>query len=127
MNLIMHLPTDVSTTGTGVLPSAIRQNRDFHTRELVIQNVTKFRYVQDRYTESSYKVFQITLEAPSGSEADTDALYNQVMQQTGWKKTVDWNDKECLFAHGGEVFGEFGIIAAGEFWLSYELVEAAVQ
>ena len=121
MNLTMSFPC---TIVTGMYQHGLKKNDDFETRQFIVENVARFYYGPN--AAKGCQMFHITLKT-SDNRLEAEEEYAQVAQQTGWEMGVDWRGLPCLITRGGEVGNEFVIIAAGECWQMYELVDQAAE
>lgn len=120
MNLTLSLP---STIVTGTYQHGLKKNDDYETRQHVIENVARFYYGPNKSVATASKhAFHITLKT-SENPFEAEEQYSLVAAQTGWEMGTDWRGEKCLIARGGEVGCEFVIIALGECWQMYELVD----
>jgi hypothetical protein len=125
MKLILNFPC-------AIIGNKLEAAAGFEDRVLEIDNIVTLRYAHNSNEKKTG--FCIIPKYPYSENAsdneNTQArfdVYEKIKAATGWKESTDWVGQPCLFAEGGEVNGEFGIHAAGEFWVSYELYDEVLD
>lgn len=123
MKLILNFPCKV-------VNNHLEQAEGFVDRQLEIDNVVTLRYAHNKQEDKTG--FCVIPKVPYGPDDGVNYqhrrdVFDNIIASTGWKESTDWIGANCLFAEGGQVDGEFGIYAAGEFWVSYELYDEVLD
>lgn len=108
-----------------------KEAEGFQDRNLIIENVELVRLAYNPKEKSVGLNVRLTLPPYPKGEDDAavdaydqqvEAMYDAVAAQTGWKKTTDWDDQPCLFRVYEQIGHDLGVMAAGEFWVSHEVI-----
>jgi hypothetical protein len=130
MKLVLHFPCKlIGVNGTA-------EAEGFETRTFDIDDVVTFLYAWNPTEKRTG--YNLVLKTPTWSPDFTDEedarrdefvdkLYKELAARTGWKQSVDWDGRMCLFTLGEWIGKDFGVVVANELWVSHELTDEKLE